>query len=79
MDAVEIGEDLVVPKPQNAIALALQEPNSLGFPRRQGIVLAAVDFYDQAGPLGAQSRAHKVGNVTADRHLAAELAILHSI
>jgi hypothetical protein len=33
MDAVEIRQDLVVPNPQNAIALVLQEPTPLGFPR----------------------------------------------
>src|SRR4029077_237959 len=48
---------------------AAQLVGSLGFPRRQGIVLAAVDFHDQAGLV-----AHKVGDVAADRHLAAELA-----
>jgi hypothetical protein len=39
MDAVEVCPsrfvwDLVVPKPENAIALALQKPASLGFSRR---------------------------------------------
>jgi hypothetical protein len=34
MDAVEICQDLVVPKPQNAIALVLQELGSLGFAAR---------------------------------------------
>jgi hypothetical protein len=32
MDAIEICQDLVVPKPQNAIALLLQELGSPGFP-----------------------------------------------
>jgi hypothetical protein len=74
MHAVEIFQDLVVPKPQNAKAFALQERFSLGFPRRQGIVLAAVDFHDQPGLV-----VHEVGNVMANRGLAAELAALHSI
>jgi hypothetical protein len=56
MDAVGICQDLVVPKPQNAIALVLQEPASLSFPRRRAIVLAAVDFQDQPGLVGIQSR-----------------------
>src|SRR6266478_174046 len=64
MDAVEICQDFVVPKPQKAIALVLQEPASLGLPRRRAIVLAAVDFHDQSGLV-----AHKIGNVAADRHL----------
>jgi hypothetical protein len=37
-------------------------------------VLAAVDFHDQAGLV-----AHKVGDLAADRHLAAELATPHSM
>ena len=45
MDAVEICQDFVVPKPQNAISLVLQEPTSLGLPARRAIVLAAVDFH----------------------------------
>jgi hypothetical protein len=49
----------------------LQNPASLGFSRRRATVLAAVEFYDQPGLV-----AHKVGNVAADRHLAAELAPL---
>ena len=55
MDAVEICQDLVVPKPQNAIAFVLQEPTSLGFPRRRAIALAAVDFHDQAGLVHTKS------------------------
>jgi hypothetical protein len=73
IDAVEICEDLVVPKPQNAIAFVPQEPAPFAVPRRRGIVLAAVDFYDQPGPPGTQSRKRKVGNAAADWHLAAEL------
>jgi hypothetical protein len=37
MHAVGICQDLVVPKPQNAIALVLQEPASLGLLRRRAI------------------------------------------
>src|SRR5438874_12471636 len=78
MDAVEICQDFVVPKPQNAIALGLQEPPSPGLPRR-AVVPAAVDFHDQPSPACTQSRAHKIGNVAADQHLAAELAPRHSM
>jgi hypothetical protein len=72
MDAVEICQDLVVPEPQDAIAFVLQEPTSLGLPRRRVIVLTAVDFHDQPGLV-----AHKISNVAADRQLAAELLSLH--
>ena len=74
MDAIDICQDFVVPKPQNAISLALQEPTSLGLPGRRAVVLAAVDFHDQPGLV-----AHKIGNVAADRHLAAELIPCHSM
>ena len=74
MDAVEICQDLVVPKPQDAISLVLQEPTSLGLPGRRAIVLAAVDFHDQPSLV-----AHKIGNVAADRDLAAELVPRHSM
>jgi len=47
MDAVEVYQDLVVPKPQKAIAFVLQEPISFSLLRRRSIVLAAVDFHDQ--------------------------------
>ena len=72
MDAIEICQDLIVPKPQNAIALIFQEFISLYFARRGAIMLAAVDFHDQPGLV-----ARKVDNVAADRHLAAELVPVH--
>ena len=72
LDAVGICQDLVVPKSQDPIALILQETTSLGLRRRRAIVLAAVDFNDQPGLV-----AYKVGNIAADRHLAAELVSLH--
>jgi hypothetical protein len=72
MDAVEIRQDLIVPNSQNSIPFALQKPASLGFLRRRAIMLAAVDFHDQPGLV-----ADKVGNVAADRHLAAEPVARH--
>jgi hypothetical protein len=66
-DAVEICQDLVVPKPQNAIALVLQELISLDLPPRRGIMLATVDFHDRPDLV-----AHKIGNVAAGRHLPAK-------
>jgi len=71
MDPVEICQDLVVPKPQDAIAFVLQETTSLGFQRRRAMLLAAVDFHDQLRLV-----AHKIGNGATDRHLAAELVSL---
>jgi len=38
MDAIDICQDFVVPKPQNAISLALQEPSSLGLPGRRAVL-----------------------------------------
>ena len=65
MDAVEIFQDLVVPEPQNALALVLKELGSLGFAARRAIVLATVDFHNQPGVV-----ANKIANIAADRHLA---------
>src|SRR5215831_15870280 len=72
MDAVEICHDLAVPKSQNAIALVLQELGPLGLPARRAIVLTAINFHDQPSLV-----ANKIGNVAADRHLAAELVPFH--
>src|SRR5260370_21341146 len=74
MHAVEIFQDFVVPKPQDAVAFVFQEPTSLGLARRRAIVLAAVDFHDQPGLV-----AHKIGDVAADRRLTAELVSLPSV
>ena len=72
MDTIEIFQDLVVPKPQNAITLVLHERSSRGFAARRAVVLAAVDFHYQPGLV-----AHKIGNVGADWHLATEFVPLH--
>jgi hypothetical protein len=74
VDTVEICQDLVVPKPQNAITLVLQELGSRAFPARRATVLATIDFHDQPGLV-----AHKVRNVAAERHLAAELVAFDSM
>jgi hypothetical protein len=71
MDPVEIFQDLVVPKPQDAIAFVLQETTSLGFQRGRAILLAGVNFHDQLRLV-----AYKIGNRATDRHLAAELVSL---
>jgi hypothetical protein len=57
MDAVELCQDLVVPKPQNAMAFVLPEPTWLSLLRRRATVLAAIDFRDYRAP-----SAHKVGH-----------------
>ena len=46
---VEICQDLVVPKAQDAIAFLLQEITSLGFLQRGALMLPPVDFHDQPG------------------------------
>src|ERR1700730_14969287 len=78
MDAVDICQDFVIPKPQNAISLVLQEPTSLGLPGRRAVVVAAVDLHDQPSDPLADSTAHKISNVAADGPLAAELVPGHS-
>jgi hypothetical protein len=67
MDTLGIWQDLVVPKPQNAIAFVLQEATSLDFPWRRAIVLAAVDFNDQPSLV-----TDKIDDVAPERHLTAE-------
>jgi hypothetical protein len=61
--AFKIFQDLIVPKPQNAIALALQKRSPLGFSQRRAIMLATIDFYNQPDLV-----AHKICNITADRY-----------
>ena len=72
MNTAEICQHLVVPEPQNAIALVLDERTSLGFLRRRSIVLTAVNFHDDSGLMACE-----VGYVAADRHLASEFVSLH--
>ena len=57
MDAVDICQDFVIPKPQNAISLVLQEPTSLGLAGRQAVVLPPSISTINRAPL-----AHKVGH-----------------
>src|SRR5947207_15455053 len=45
MHAVEIGQHLIVPEPEEAIAFVLQECASLRFLRRRMITLTAIDFH----------------------------------
>jgi len=69
---VEIGQHLVIPESQNAITFSLQKCGSLTLLRRRVIVLAAVDLDDQRRLV-----AHEIGDVAANRHLAAEFEPLH--
>ncbi|HEY3909235.1 MAG TPA: hypothetical protein VGM07_05025 [Stellaceae bacterium] len=64
VDAVQIFQHLMVPKPHNAIALVLQETTSLHFLGRRRIVLATIDFDNQT-----RFVTNKIGNVAAERHL----------
>jgi hypothetical protein len=65
-DAVDVAQDVVVPEAKHGVAVPLEKggAGSVGFWR----VLPSVSFHDQH-PLGAE----KVGDVGADRGLAAEL------
>ena len=65
--AFEVRQHLVVPEAQNPVALVLEGAGSLCFLRRRPLVLAAVNFDDQA-----RIMANKVGNLTPQRHLPAE-------
>ena len=67
MEAVWICRDLVVPKPQNAIAFVLQEPTSRGDER--------LCWPPSISTINRVSW-HKIGNIAADRHLATELVSL---
>jgi hypothetical protein len=76
VDAVDICQDFVIPKPQNAISLVLQEPTSPGATSGR---VGRRRFPRSTEPPRTQSRAHKIGNVAADRYLAAELVPRHSV
>ncbi len=65
--AFEVRQHLVVPEAYNPVALGLEEAGSLCFLRRQLLVLAAVNFDNQARVV-----ADNIGNVTPQRHLPAE-------
>ena len=72
MNTVEICQHLVVPEPQNAIALVLEKRASLGLARRRAIVLTAVDFHNQPGIV-----AYEIGDVAANGYLAPEFVSVH--
>src|SRR6516225_12459380 len=68
---LRIVQHLVVPEPQHAVPLALQEPSAAGFLLGGGVMLAAVDLDDQF-----RFVADKVCNEPSDRHLTAKPAAL---
>lgn len=47
--ALGIFQDFIIPEAQDAIAFALQKPGPVGFLLRQRLVLATIEFDDQAG------------------------------
>ena len=65
--AFGIFEDFIIPEASDAIAFALQEPAPVDFLLRQRIMLAAIEFDDQAGFV-----TDKIRNVAPERHLTAE-------
>ena len=56
MDAIDICQDFVVPKPQDPISLILQEPTSLGLPGRRAARAGRRRFPRSIGPHGTRSR-----------------------
>jgi len=64
---LRICQDFIVPEAEDAIAYALQEPAPVRLLLRQSIMLAAVEFDDQAGFV-----TNKIRNVEPKRHLTAE-------
>src|SRR5438552_2845267 len=65
--ALRIFQDFIIPEAHDPIAFALQEPAPVGFQLRQRIMLAAIEFDDQAGFV-----TDKIRNVAPERHLTAE-------
>ena len=65
--APRIFQDFIIPEAYDPIAFALQEPAPVGFLLRQRIMLAAIEFDDQAGFV-----TDKIRNVAPERHLTAE-------
>jgi hypothetical protein len=65
--ALGIFQDFIIAEAYDSIAFALQEPAPIGFLLRQRIMLAAIEFADQAGFV-----TDKIRNVAPERHLTAE-------
>jgi uncharacterized lipoprotein YbaY len=65
--ALGIFQDFIIPQAYAPIAFALQELAPVGFLLRQRIMLAAIEFDDQAGFV-----TDKIRNVAPERHLTAE-------
>jgi hypothetical protein len=70
--ALPICQDLMVPEPQNSIAFVSEKAAAFHIRRRQGVVLAAIDFDNQA-----RFVTDKISNVASERHLTAESVTLH--
>ena len=67
--AVDIPQDLVVPKPQHAITLRLYELATLGVSKCLLIMLAAIDFNHELGPVR-----YKVSDVATEPDLSPEVS-----
>jgi len=65
--ALGIFQDFIIPEAYDPIAFALHEPAPVGFLLGQRIMLAAIDFDDQAGLV-----TDKIRDVAPERHLTAE-------
>jgi hypothetical protein len=64
--ALGIFQDLIIPEAYDPISFALQKPAPVGFLLRQRIMLAAIEFDDQADFV-----TDKICNVAPERHLTA--------
>ena len=65
--ALGIFQDFIIPEAYDPIAFALQEPAPVGFLLGQRIMLAAIEFDDQAGFV-----TDKIRDVAPERPLTAE-------
>ena len=65
--ALGIFQDFIIPEAYDPIAFALQEPAPVRLLLRQRIMLAAIEFDDEASFV-----TDKIRNVAPERHLTAE-------
>ncbi len=74
MNAFQIGQHVIVPEAEDAIALALDRLGSCNLILRLRVMLPAVDFNNQPRRV-----AGKIGNVMTDGNLPTEAVALHLI
>ena len=67
VQAFGIFQDFIIPETYDPIACTLQEPAPIRVPRRHRIMLAAIEFDNEAGFV-----TDKIRDVVPERHLRAE-------